>query len=414
MITAILTALVGMGVGMLATALILHRKNNELNCHYVATKAKLESANQRIADIQALHQQELERLKSAQREQMDQQVALVKEQMNTASEKILHNRQSQLMEANSKQMAELFSPIHDELRRMQDVVSKADREHTKSMERLDATIRESQRNADSIGQKADRLARALMGENKTQGNFGELRLKQLLDDMGFEEGLQYEQQTIMCDLDGRPVCNADGHRLQPDVVLHFPENRDIVIDSKVSLTAFEEYHNSNDETAKKEALHRHVASVRTHINELSRKDYSRYLNGNRLDFVIMYIFSESALQLALSADPLLYKEAYDKHVIICGSNNLYALLRVLESSWKQMHQIENQHEIVDAANTIVERVQKFYERFQKVEDCLAKTQRAIDDVKTVTAAQGQSITTAATKLIRLGATENVKHKALPK
>lgn len=414
MITLILSALGGVVVGVVVMQLLSYKRRNEHIYQSTILKTKLEAANQRIVDLQQDHELDLQRLKTSQQELMAQQMAFVKEQMTSTSEKILHDRQSQLLESNSRQMSEIVTPLQNELKRMQEIVAKADREHTSSMERLDATIRETQKNADSIGQKADRLAQVLIGEGKTQGSFGELRLKQLLDDMGFEEGLQYEQQVTLSDDNGRTIKNAQGQRMQPDVILHFPENRDILIDSKVSLKAFEEYHETSDETLKKEALKRHVNSMRTHINELSSKDYFKYLKGNRLDFVIMYVFSEGALQLALSAEPSLYKDAYDKRVIICGSNNLYALLRVLESAWKQMYQVQNQQEIVAVANVIVERVQKFYERFLKVEECLASTQRAIESVKTVTADQGQSIVTAANKLVKLGASEAVKHKALPK
>ena len=226
--------------------------------------------------------------------------------------------------------------------------------------------------------------------------------------------MQYEQQVTLRDERDHAITDSDGHRLQPDVILHFPEKRDIIIDSKVSLTAFKDYYAADDEQQRKEAMKRHVGSVRKHIDELARKDYSKYLCGNKLDFVIMYVFSESALQLALSAEPQLYKEAYEKHVILCGSNNLYALLRVLETSWKQMQQVENHQKIFDAANIIVERVQLFAERFQRVEDCLASTQKAIDEVKRSTSNSGQSIVVAANKLVKIGASESKRHKTLPK
>lgn len=388
--------------------------------HNGQLEANLANARRQIEDERRRHQSEINNLKAQQREQMDmqreqtmQQLRLMKEEMNSVSEKILHTRQQQLAEANTEQLSKIVSPLHDELKRMQQVVERADREHTKNMVALNASIKSNLDQAEAVGRKADKLAQALTGENKTQGNFGELRLKQLLDDMGFQEGLQYEQQVTLRDQQGRTINDSEGHRLQPDVVLHFPENRDIIIDSKISLTAFEEYFNTDDEVQKRDALRRHVQSLRNHVNELSRKDYAQFLNGNKLDVVIMYVFSESALQLALSADATLYKEAYDKRVIICGSNNLYALLRVLEASWKQMRQVQNQQEIVKAANSIVERAQMFYERILKVEDQLRLTQKAFDDVKTITASKGRSIVVAANQLKKYGASESARHKSLP-
>lgn len=129
---------------------------------------------------------------------------------------------------------------------------------------------------------------------------------------------------------------------------------------------------------------------------------------------MMYVFSESALQLALSNDPSLWKDAYDKGVIISGSQNLYMMLRILEMTWRQVRQVENQHEIMKTANLIVERVQMFYERFQTVDEQLKKTQDAFDKLKNISKQDGASITTAAKNLLKYGAQENAKKKKLPK
>lgn len=393
-------------------AVMAYHKRSQLVIANSVLQNSLSLSQQRVDELKVQHQQELERTRQDNKAQMQQAITLMKEQIHSDSERIMRDRQQQLESINLRQISTIVAPLQNELKRMQDVVDKADRQHTTTIERLDATIRTSISATQNIGQKADRLAQALTGDNKAQGNFGELRLKQLLDDMGFEEGLQYEQQVTLRDEQGRTINDDKGHRLQPDVILHFPEGRDIIIDSKVSLTAYEEYCNAADDD-RGEALKRHVASVRAQVNRLSSKHYSKFAASANLDFVIMYIFSEGALQAALSADPLLYKEAYDKRVIICGSNNLYALLRVLEATWKQMDQIQNQQKIVDAANTIVERVQMFCERFQKVEDAVTSTQRAIDSVKSITADHGQSIVVAANKLVRYGASQSTRHKSLP-
>ena len=414
MITTILLTLAGLAIGAVVAAMTCNNRISQLKYQNGVLKTKLDNAYQRTDELNALHATELERLRKDQKEQLEQQLALMKEQINSSSEEILHKRQQQLETTSRQALLKIVDPLQTELKRMQEIVDKATLEHSNSMSRLDSAIKSNIMQVKDVGEKADRLAQALSGESKTQGDFGELRLKQLLDDMGFEEGLQYEQQVTLRDERDHAITDSDGHRLQPDVILHFPEKRDIIIDSKVSLTAFKDYYAADDEQQRKEAMKRHVGSVRKHIDELARKDYSKYLCGNKLDFVIMYVFSESALQLALSAEPQLYKEAYEKHVILCGSNNLYALLRVLETSWKQMQQVENHQKIFDAANIIVERVQLFAERFQRVEDSLASTQKAIDEVKRSTSNSGQSIVVAANKLVKIGASESKRHKALPK
>lgn len=344
---------------------------------------------------------------------LEQQMMLVKEQMNTTSERILRERTDQLSQENNEQLSAILNPLRDGISQMKAAVEKSDRAHSETMIRLDATIRNSIEQSREVGERADKLAQAIIGENKTQGNFGELRLKQLLEDMGLEEGVQFEEQTTMKDASGRTIYDEDeGHRMVPDVILHFPDHRDVIIDSKMSFKAFEDYHSAETDEARTEALSRHILSVRQHVNELSRKNYSAYIKEGhaRLDFVLMYMFSESALQLALSNDPTLWKDAYDKGVIISGSQNLYMMLRVLEMTWRQVRQVENQENMVKAANSIIDRVQMFYERMLKVDEQLEKTQRAFDDVKNVTASTGQSIEIAARKLIKYGAQENPKRK----
>lgn len=375
------------------------------------------SWRERLASAERQYTEQHAKMEELFQKQMDQQMALMKEQMNTTSEKILKERSEELTSMNKEQLATILNPLNEHIKQMREAVEKSDREHNTTMERLDATIKTSIEQSKEVGERADKLAQALTGENKTQGNFGELRLRQLLEGMGLEEGTQYEEQTTMRDADGRVIKEEEGHKLIPDVILHFPKNRDLIIDSKMSFTAFEDYYNADTEELKADALKRHLNSVKNHVMELSKKDYSKYIpeTHERLDFVIMYMFSENALQLAFSADPGLWKWAYDKKVIITGSQNLFPMLRVLEMSWNQVRQVENQREIMEAANLVVDRVQLFYERIEAVENCLDKTANAFADLKNITAPNGVSIGTAARKLLKYGASENPKRKkSLPK
>ena len=381
-------------------------------------QAEKEENEKRMQTEKAEYERQLVQLRELQRQEMQQQISLLKEQMTTTSEKILMQRSQQLSQTNQEQLAAILNPLRTEINQMKETVDRSGREHATSMERLDASIKANMEKANMLSERADRLANALTGQNKTQGDFGELRLRQLLEDMGLEEGVQFEEQTTMKDANGRVIYDEeDGSRMIPDVILHFPDHRDVIIDSKMSFTAYVDYQNAQTDEERKAALDRHVASVRQHVNELSRKNYSKYLktDSTKLDFVVMYIFQESALQLALANAPTLWKEAYDNGVVISGSQNLYMMLRVLEMTWKQVRQVENQHKIVEAANSVIDRVQLFYERFLKVDEMLEKTRAAFNDVKTVTASSGQSITVAAGKLLKYGATENPKRRArLPK
>ncbi len=386
----------------------------EEKMEFAAEKEEIKTeALQRIDQLRQQYDDQLDELRDMQDRQLQQHSVLLREQINSASEHILKRRSAELSDNNKDQLAAILDPLRENIRQMREAVEKSDREHATTIARLDASIRENLRQAQEVGERADKLAQALTSENKTQGNFGELRLKTLLQNMGLEEGVQYEEQVTMRDTSGATIHDdEEGRRLQPDVILHFPDRRDVIIDAKMSLKAFEDYFNAPSEETKAIALQRHLDSMRNHVRELARKNYSKYLeNGhNKLDFVLMYVFSESALQLALSQAPQLWKWAYQQGVIIAGSQNLYMILKVLEMTWRQVRQADNQEAIMKTADELINRVQLFYERLMAVDEQLDKTREAFDDLRRSTANDGKSIVTSARQLIEYGAKENPKRK----
>lgn len=368
------------------------------------------------ADQQTRYEKTLNDLKEQQHEQLEQQARLIKEQITTTTERILKERAAELSTTNKEQLSSILNPLHENLRQMKEAVEKSDREQTITMERLGQSIQENLKQAKEVGQQADRLANALTSENKTQGNFGELRLRQMLEDMGFEEGIQFEEQVTLKEK-GQPVLSEDGHRMIPDVILHFPDQRDVIIDSKMSIKAYVDYCCADNDQQRHEALTRHIQSVRNHVKELANKKYYEHaMEGHKkLDFVMMYIPNDGALQLALTNDPDLWKDAYQQHVIISDSRSLYMMLSILEMTWRQKRQAENQDLIMKTANEIIDRVQAFWERLKKVEDLFNKTHSAFTELENSAAPSGKSITTSAKKLLKYGATENPKRKMrLPK
>ena len=373
-----------------------------------------ETFRQQMQALQESQQQQMRTQQESQQQQMQQQMALLREQMSTTSERVLKERAVELSAVNSEQLSKILNPLQQDLQQMRTQTEKMQRDHDDSLRQLKTAIQINMERERAMGEQTERLAQALTGQNKIQGNFGELKLTQILEQMELERGLQYDTQETMRDAQGRTITSEEGSRLVPDAVLHFPDGRDVIIDSKMSFTAFVDYMNAEDEASRNEALRRHLASMRQHVRELAQKQYFRYAKSDkgRLDFVLMYVFQESALQLALQSDTTLWKDAYDQGVVISGSQSLYMTLRVLELTWKQTRQVENQEKMMQCANTLVERVQLFAERFARVDDMLQKTRQAFDDVNTVTATTGKSITTAARQLLRYGAQENKKKKSL--
>ena len=417
MAVAFVFLLVGLILGLVVGMLLTKSRMLEEKTSLVASRNVLQNEKdqlkRQLSEQEKRHTSQIDELRQQQKEQVEQQSALIREQINNASEQILKKRAEELQRNNTEQLSTILTPLHERLQQMREAVEKSERGQSLAMERLDAVIKENLRQVHEVGERADKLAEALTSENKTQGDFGELRLRTLLINMGLEEGVQFEEQATMRDERGKTIYEEEnGRRMMPDVILHFPDDRDVIIDSKMSLKAFEEYFNAESEEDKARALTRHIASVRSHVKELAHKNYSSFIRKGRqkLDFVLMYVYSESALQLALANDVTLWKEAYDQGVVISGSQNLYMILRVLEMTWRQVRQAENQEEIMKVADEVVNRVQMFYERFLDVEDQLEKTRKAFDSLKTNTSPSGKSIITAASKLLDYGAKENPKRK----
>ena len=348
-------------------------------------------------------------------EQVKSQLDLIKEQMQTVSEKVLKLRQEELGVKNQEQVSKIIDPLQKSLKDMQDALDKTKEQQTEALTRLDETIKINMQKSTEIGETADRLTRALTGEVKVQGNFGELKLKQLLEDLELKEGEQYDTQETLKDRGGKGAKGDDGKGLIPDFILHFPNNRHVVVDSKMSLTDYERYMNAEDGTKeKRKHLKAHIDSVRAQVKRLARKEYTKYLpeGYNRLNFAIMYVPIDGALNLALLNDTSLWREAYDEGVMILGPQTMYMNLRVLEMMWTQVRQLKNQQAMMDAANMVIDRVQDFGIRFMDVESSVNDTVKKINKLKITTADSGQSIIKAAKRLLSAGASENRKKKSL--
>ena len=368
-----------------------------------------------LEQVKEGQQKQIEALREMNREQVESQMKLIREQMQTTSEEILKRRQDELGERNKEQVSKIIDPLTQSLKSMREAFDKSKEQQNEALTRLDATIKVNMEKSAALGETADRLTRALTGEVKVQGNFGELKLKQLLEDLELKEGEQFDTQETLRDKAGKQAKGDDGRGLIPDFILHFPNNRHVVVDSKMSLTDYERYMNAEDSTPEKsEYLKAHVASVRAQVKRLARKEYTKYLpeGYNRLNFAIMYVPIEGALNLALLNDTTLWREAYDEGVMILGPQTMYMNLRVLEMMWTQVRQLKNQQAMIDAANIVVERVQDFGMRFIDVETSMNSTVEKMAKLKVSTAESGRSIITAAKSLLKAGAKENKKKKSL--
>ena len=393
----------------------VHQINEMKEAYALQMKQAKDNYAQQLQQTKEAHEGQIAVLKEMNEKQIKTQLDLIKEQMQTTSEKVLKMRQEELGVQNKEQVSKIIDPLQKSLKDMQEALDKTKEQQTEALTRLDETIKINMQKSAAIGETADRLTRALTGEVKVQGNFGELKLKQLLEDLELKEGEQFDTQETLRDKGGKGAKGDDGKGLIPDFILHFPNNRHVVVDSKMSLTDYERYMNAEDGTPEKsDYLKAHIESVRAQVKRLARKEYTKYLpeGYNRLNFAIMYVPIEGALNLALLNDASLWREAYDEGVMILGPQTMYMNLRVLEMMWTQVRQLKNQQTMMDAANTVIERVQDFGTRFQDVESSMNDTIKKMNRLKITTADSGQSIITAAKNLLKAGARENKKKKPL--
>lgn len=261
----------------------------------------------------------------------------------------------------------------------------------------------------NIGKEAQQLTQALRGDSKVQGDWGEMVLERILEASGLQEGLNYTRQATR-NSDGTPLQNESGGKLRPDVIFKLPDNKHIVIDSKVSLTAYSDYLNASDDDTRQEALKRHTTSVKKHIDELAGKDYQRCV-GNSADFALMFIPNEPAYLLAMSEDDSLWEYAFKKQVVIVSPTHLIAVLKLINQLWARERQTKNALKIADEAGKMYNKFADFVSDLQSANKAIDNAQKAYDNAWTKLSKGTGNLMTRAEKIKELGAKAS---KTLPK
>lgn len=368
-------------------------------------EAQLEEADRR-------HERDKEERTAMLDRQFAERLKLVQEQLNTTTERLLKQRSEELNRTNRTQMDSILAPMKAVMAEMKKSMDDNRESFTRSTASLSEQLRQMHATTTSLGAEAEKLSKALQTGPKVQGDFGEMKLNDLLDKFGFTKGVEYDVQYTMRDSKGNVIRNDDtDDMMRPDVVLHYPDHKDVIIDSKASLTAFIGYVNAETDDERKRYLDEHVKSVRRHVDELSAKSYGKYSmeGGTTLDFVIMFVPQEAAMQLAVSADATLWNYAFERNVVITGEQNLFSLLRLLQIAWTQQRQADNQEQVFGLANSLVERVALFVERFDKIGRNVEAVQAAYDEAKKAMTGN-RGFVTSARKLVEMGAKENPRRK----
>ena len=341
-------------------------------------------------------------------EQFEKQIETAKEQFQNLANKVLEQTSTKLKADNLESMNHITQPLKDNLTQLQQAIDKTNQESTRNTASLAQQLKLMAEQTDKIGTTATRLTNVMRGGNKTQGNWGELTLMNLLESQGLRVGIDYDVQQTIADEKGNIVLNEESGRMIPDVVLHYPNGEDVVIDSKMTIDAYANYMNAEDDVARKKYADDVVRSIRTQFTSLAKKDYSTYIQAPRraIDFVIMYVPFEGALQLALSLDPKLWNDAFERKVFITGQQNLMAILKIIQIAWRQYAQSENQKRVYALAEELLKRVGDFVKRFDKVGRDIDTLQKDYDEAYKKAYTGRQSIVQKANDLKALGAKEN--------
>lgn len=374
------------------------------------TQALLE-AERSAAELKAEKEHNSKEMQMRQ-EQFAQQLKTVQEQFANLATRVLSQTTDRLKADNSESMENITKPLRDNLKQLQEAIRLTNSETAKSTASLSEQLKAMSDQTTKIDRTATMLTNVIRGGNKAQGNWGERMLTEILDAQGYRLGTDYDvQQTITDDKGNIVVSDESGKRMIPDVILHYPDNEDVVIDSKMSIDAYYQYVNTDDETLKRKFADDLVKSVRTQAVNLARKDYSRYITKPRraIDFVIMFVPNEGALQLALAHDPKIWREAFDRHVFITGQQNLMAILRMIQIAWRQYAQTESQKKVFEMADEMIKRVGEFIKRFDKLKKDIDTLHKDYDDAYNKAYTGRQSIVQKANELKSLGVKESANY-----
>ena len=339
-----------------------------------------------------------------------------KEQLRDMGVLLAEAQARHLNKENQESMDHITQPLKDAISEMRKAINDNTKDHTAQTASLKEQLRLMMETGREISEKAEGLANVLRRDNKISGNMGEIILGDLLSSQGLTEGIHYEVQARLRDEQGRPLKHDDtGREMQPDVILHNPQGQDVVIDSKVSLVAYQRYVNAETPEEKERALQEHIRSIRSHVTELARKDYSKYIKAPReaVDFVIMFVPFESSLQLALVNDPSLWREAFERKVFITGEQNLLGILHMIHLAWVQNQQAENQEKVFGVAEQLLDRLGDFIQRYTKLGEHLELVRKDFDSAGNKLYVGRQSVVQKGRELIDLGGKEN-PNRRIPK
>ena len=367
-------------------------------------QAEKTRANEMIAQTEQTHAKVL----AAQEARFQETLQRVTLELKSATDEMLKQRQQEFSQSSTQNLGQIVTPLKETIEAMRQAMDNTNLKHTELSSAMKEQIQMLMRQTESARLSAEELARVFKHGSKVQGDWGEAVLCELLDAHGLTCGVHYDTQTTLRDAQGNVLKTEQGSMLRPDVVLHLDGKREVIIDSKVSLTAFMDYVNAENDDERQRHLKLHIESLQKHVKELSTKDYSSYICPPkvRMDYVIMFVPHSGALWTALNAQPDMWRRAMEKNVFIADEQTLFAALRIVSLTWTQIAQAENHEKVYTLANEMLDRVGQFMKKYQAMGKALENAQKAYEDGEKKLLPSGQSILQTCAKLQKLGAKQS--------
>lgn len=341
------------------------------------------------------------------KEQQKMQIELLKAEFKATAGELMEEKRESLSSANREQLNPLVQQLREQLEKVEKQLARTREDGARDNARMEQIIKEMASRTVEVGKGADALAQALRGNNKMQGNYGEVVLADILRNAGLVEGEDFHTQELIRDNSGNAIKHSEsGRKLIPDVIVNLPDNRQIVVDSKVSLSAYVDWCNAEDQASKEDARRRHIESITRHVEELQGKDYHKYLKLSGvqgIDYSIMFIPNEGAFQLYLENDAALWHTAYERGVIITGRLTLFSMLRMIMVVWRQVKQERNMEEIIRNSSILLNRVAEFNTQMENIGKALQQADAAYQSACKKMVTGKQSIAVSVRKLQELGA-----------
>lgn len=352
----------------------LDRENAALTESASNSRREIERLNAEIASLKESHAKEVAEIKAGQEKLLEQSQASFKVMAND----IMTRQTDTLKRQNEERLGEILNPIKENIESFRKKVDECYNTEARERFSLQERIKELIDTNNNVGREARELANVLKGSSKKQGDWGEMVLENILENSGLRRGEEYEVQKQR-DENGNALRDENGRMLRPDVVVYYPGQRVVIIDSKVSLTAYMDYSNAETQADADRFGKMHLTSVLKHINELANKNYQDYLGKNRLDFVMMFIPNEAAYNAAMTLDPGLWVKAYEKGVLMVSPTQLISSLRIIKQVWNTENQARNAIEIAEKSGSMYDKFVGFVKDMEKIDSGITQLRSTFGD-----------------------------------